>query len=49
LRDLGFKGDEWIIGMDFPANSMKSLYSMEDVFALVIRARLELVIDQAIS
>src|SRR4051794_30361016 len=46
LRDLGFKGDEWIVGMDFPHNSMKSLYSMEDVFALVIRARLELVIAQ---
>jgi len=46
LQDLGFEGDEWIIGMDFPANSMKSLYSMEDVFALVIRERLALVIAQ---
>ncbi|MBA3873852.1 MAG: creatininase family protein [Chloroflexota bacterium] len=46
LKQLGFKGDEWIVGMDFPANSMKSLYSMEDVFALVIRARVELLIDQ---
>ena len=46
LRDLGFKGDEWIVGMDFPANSMPSLYSMEDVFALVMRARIELLIDQ---
>ena len=46
LKHLGFKGDEWIVGMDFPANSMKSLYTMEDVFALVIRARMELLIDQ---
>ena len=46
LKDLGFKGDEWIVGMDFPANSMKSLYSMEDVFGLVMRARIELLIDQ---
>lgn len=46
LKQLGFKGDEWIVGMDFPANSMKSLYCMEDVFALVIRARVELLIDQ---
>lgn len=46
LQDLGFQGDEWIVGMDFPANSMKSLYSMEDVFAMVVRARLELLIDQ---
>ncbi|MEO8396962.1 MAG: creatininase family protein [Chloroflexota bacterium] len=46
LKVLGFKGDEWIVGMDFPDNSMKSLYSMEDVFALVMRARIELIIDQ---
>lgn len=46
LKVLGFKGDEWIIGMDHPANSMPSLYSMEDVFAFVVRARLELLIDQ---
>src|SRR5688572_15923403 len=39
LKDLGFDGDEWIIGMDHPVNSVKSLYSMEDIFALVIRAR----------
>ncbi len=46
LRDLGFQGDEWIIGMDFPTNSMKSMYSMEDVFALVVRAQLGLLVDQ---
>ena len=46
LKQLGFTGDEWSVGMDFPANSMKSLYSMEDVFALVIRARVELLIQQ---
>lgn len=47
LKNLGFKGDEWIIGMDAPVNSMKSLYSMEDVFALVVRARLDLLVQQA--
>ncbi|HVU11177.1 MAG TPA: creatininase family protein [Phototrophicaceae bacterium] len=46
LHELGFQGDEWIIGMDFPHNAMKSLYSMEDVFSLVVRARLELIIAQ---
>jgi len=49
LKVLGFQGEDcnrWIVGMDFPANSMKSLYSMEDVFALVMRARIELLIDQ---
>jgi creatinine amidohydrolase len=46
LKTLGFKGDEWIIGMDAPAHSMKSLYSMEDIFALVVRARLDLLVQQ---
>jgi creatinine amidohydrolase len=46
LKALGFNGDEWIVGMDFPANSMTSLYTMEDVFALVIRAQLDLLVAQ---
>jgi creatinine amidohydrolase len=46
LRTLGFRGDEWIVGMDFPANSMKSLYSQEDVFGIVVRARLDLLVRQ---
>jgi creatinine amidohydrolase len=46
LRDLGFNGNEWIVGMDFPANSMKSLYSPEDVFGTVVRARLDLLVRQ---
>jgi len=46
LRHLGFGGDEWIVGMDFPANSLKSLYSPEDVFGVVVRARLELLVAQ---
>ena len=46
LRNLGFQGDEWIIGMDFPENSLKSLYFPEDFFALAIRAWLELLVCQ---
>src|SRR5437762_10561798 len=46
LRALGFKGDEWIVGMDFPANSMKSLYTQEDIFGVVVRARLDLLVLQ---
>src|SRR5262245_54309666 len=46
LRNIGFQGDEWIVGMDFPPHSMKSLYSQEDIFGLVIRARLALLVDQ---
>jgi creatinine amidohydrolase len=47
LRDIGFEGDEWIVGMDFPANrSMRSLYSPEDIFGVIMRERLRQLIDQ---
>jgi creatinine amidohydrolase len=46
LRSLGFKGDEWIVGMDFPANSLKSLYVREEFFALLVREALTLLIEQ---
>jgi creatinine amidohydrolase len=41
LRDLGFSGEEWIVGMDFPANSERSYYYAEDAFAIMIRFTLE--------
>lgn len=41
LRDLGFHGDEWIVGMDFPANSERSYYYSEDAFAVMVRYTLE--------
>jgi creatinine amidohydrolase len=46
LRDLGFNGDEWIVGMDFPRHSMRSLYTQEDVFGIVVRARLDQLVRQ---
>jgi creatinine amidohydrolase len=46
LRHLGFRGDEYIVGMDSPYHSMKSLYSPEDVFGMVVRARLDLIVQQ---
>ncbi len=46
LRNIGFQGDEWIVGMDFPANTMKSLYTEEDIFGVVVRARLDLLVRQ---
>jgi len=45
LKDIGFSGDEWIIGMDFPANSIKSLYAKEDIFGIVVREYLNMLID----
>jgi creatinine amidohydrolase len=46
LRDIGFKGDEWVVGMDFPANILKSLYCREEFFALLVREMLELLVAQ---
>lgn len=37
LANLGVPEDERVIGMDFPANSLKSLYFDESVFALTVR------------
>jgi creatinine amidohydrolase len=46
LRDIGFEGHEWIVGMDYPANIVQSLYSPEDIFGVVVRARLDLLVRQ---
>jgi creatinine amidohydrolase len=46
LKNIGFKGDEWIVGMDFPANSMPSLYIPEDAFSIAVRAYLKLLVAQ---
>ena len=49
LRDLGFNGDEWIIGMDFPANSVRSYYSAEEAFAVMVRFTLDQLVAQRYS
>jgi creatinine amidohydrolase len=41
LRDLGFEGGEWIVGMDFPNNTVRSYYYAEEAFALIVRFVLE--------
>lgn len=46
LRNVGFPEDAWVVGMDHPRHSMKSLYSMEDVFGMIVRARLDLIVAQ---
>jgi creatinine amidohydrolase len=42
LRNLGFTGSEWIVGMDFPANTLPSLYLPEEVLAIVVRHQIYL-------
>jgi creatinine amidohydrolase len=46
LRDLGFNGDEWIVGMDFPGNELRSYYYSEDAFATIVRLTIEQLIAQ---
>ncbi len=44
LRNIGFGGDEYVVGMDFPSVALPSLYFREEVFALVLRHWLDLLI-----
>ena len=46
LQDLGFNGNEWIVGMDFPANNLRSCYYTEDAFAMMVRLTLEQLVAQ---
>jgi creatinine amidohydrolase len=46
LSNIGFEGDEWVVGMDFPDNSLKSLYYPEESFALIVREAIALLIEQ---
>jgi creatinine amidohydrolase len=46
LKSIGFKEDDWVVGMDFPANSMPSLYIAEDPFGVAVREYLRLLVKQ---
>jgi creatinine amidohydrolase len=39
---MGFNEHDWIVGMDFPNNSLPSMYAREDIFAMTIRENLRL-------
>lgn len=47
LESLGFKKDEYVVGMDFPKakNLFKSFYCPEELFALVVRNHIEQCIE----
>jgi len=40
-RDLGFEQRDYIVGMDFPRNLIKSLYCREEFLALLVRELLD--------
>lgn len=48
LEAKGFENPEdmYVLGMDVPANSMKSFYAREDIFAITIREHLRLLTQQ---
>jgi len=46
LRSIGFKGGEFIEGMDFPANPVASAYYREEVFAAVVRDTLDILLGR---
>jgi creatinine amidohydrolase len=46
LKSLGFKGDEHIEGMDFPAHPVKSAYLREEIFSLTVRGTLDALFER---
>jgi creatinine amidohydrolase len=46
LKSLGFKGDEYIEGMDFPKNIIRSAYFREEIFAASMRNILTILFDR---
>ncbi|MBR5742914.1 MAG: creatininase family protein [Clostridia bacterium] len=46
LRNIGFKGDEYIVGQDFPKNTLPSMYAREEVFAAVVSEYLRMLEKQ---
>ena len=46
VADLGFEKGQYVVGMDFPANILPSLYCREEFLALLVRELLTLLIRQ---
>ena len=46
LESIGFKGDEYIVGMDFPGMLVPSFYAPEEVLAVTVRSYLDLLVRQ---
>ena len=45
LRRIGFSGEESITGMDFPQNTVKSMYWPEDLFFAIIRQQVMFLLE----
>lgn len=42
LDNLGFDREAYVVGMDFPANTLPSMYASEELFALMVRENVRL-------
>ena len=47
LESLGFQATDWVIGMDFPTALWKSHYDQEQIFAMVLASKIEMLIAHA--
>jgi len=46
LESLGFKKDDWVVGMDFPSATWHSHYYSERVFGLIVASTIEMLISE---
>lgn len=46
LDALGFETDQYIVGQDFPKNTLPSMYMREEVFSLIVREYLRMLVKQ---
>ncbi len=46
LTAIGFAPTDYVEGMDFPANTVKSAYIREEVFSLIVRGTLDALFDR---
>lgn len=45
LKKIGFSGNESIVGMDFPKNTVKSFYWPQELFESIVRHQIEMLRD----
>ncbi|MGI6778553.1 MAG: creatininase family protein [Acetivibrionales bacterium] len=46
LKSIGLNEEAWIVGMDFPANTVESFYIKEDIFGVAVREYLRILTRQ---
>lgn len=49
LAAMGFEEDQYVVGQDFPRNTLPSFYFREEVFSLIIREYIRILVSQKYS